>query len=402
MKLFGFGRAATSLLAVLALSQSAFALDAQDFGDKVAAMFAANGMKMSFDAAKADGDSVTITGAAFAPDDVSADAEKFPTTLVFTGITENGKGGYMAARGTADDIEAKDDDMTIAIRNIVVEDILIPAEPFADSLEALMAYKRFSVGPIIATTPEAEVFRLESIQVNNLPNSDLSAFSSDYTVSGIHADLTQIDEDEAQMMLMLFGLQNVNAEMHGKMNWSLDDGHMTLEESSTTIENIGRFNLTGDVLGYDLEVISDMQAVQKDIVTRTDMTAEEREKLSISMFDTMVAKMSLGGFALRFDDDGITGKVLDFVAQQQGASREVLVAGLSAALPAMAAQAGLPEATQTMLLKAVSAFLGDPKSLEISSTPASPVPFKSIVEAVATEDPAVLVDLLNIGVAANQ
>lgn len=405
MRLIGFGGAATSLFALAVLSQSAFALDGKDFGEKFAAMFAANGMAITYATSVAEGDSVTMSGVTFSADGVDdADdaAPKNPTTLQFTGVNENSKGGYEVKRATADDIEAADEEMTLSIRNIVVEDMVVPAEPFADALDSLLAYKHFSLGPIVATAEGEEVFSLDSVVVNNLPNSDMSAFTSDYKISGIHADLTKIDEQEAQMMLMLFDLQTVDAEMQGKMDWSLDDGHLTVQESSVTVDKVGRFDFTGEVWGYDLELVSDMLAIQKDMVSRKDMTMEEEEALGLSMFDAMVAKMSLGRLAIRFDDDGITGKVLDFVAQQQGASRDVLVAGLSAALPAMAAQAGLPEATQTMLLKAVSTYLGDPKSLEITSAPANPVPFKDVVEAVGTEDPANLVNLLELKVTANQ
>lgn len=400
MKFSRFSGIAVSAFAVFVSTHGALALDGTDFGNKLAAMFEANGQKITFNSVTVDGDGVSFSGFSFAlpgEDDVVV-----PNHVVFSGVSETGDGGYLAEKGVIESFDYEEDDVAITVSDIVIEGLDIPAEALADPLDTIKFYRSFSVGPIKVQVEDHEVFSVASIMATNVPNADLTEFVSDYEVLGIHADLAIIDEAEAQAMLTLFGLQTIDAKMQGQAVWTLDDGRIQIKKSSITVDNVGSFDVTADIVGYDLAFLTDMQVMQKDLVASGDKTPEEIEAASMEILDLMVEKFSLNAASVRFDDDGITGKILDFIAKQQGAPREVLVAGFAAAVPAMAAQAGAPPAFQSMLLKAVAAYLDDPQNIEINSTPDAAVPFTAIRAVAEEENAAKLIDLIKIGVIANQ
>lgn len=406
MKTLKITGAVLSTAALLSFSTPAWALDGKDFVKKLSSLFETGGVSVGFDEISVAGDIITLTDPTFvAPSEKPVSVSG---TIVFTGVTETGDGGYEADSGTIDELvfEEEEEGVRVVVENVLMEGVKIPADIYSDPMTSIDSYSYFSVGPVNMTMmPEGtsevvDVFSITSIEATNVVNGDVSEVTNTYAVDGISADLSQIDDPEAQGMLALFGLTQIEASMKGSSVWTLETGRIDLTESAITIDNVGTLNVTADMLGYDLALVRELQLMQKDLMADTDKSADEIDMASLEMFMGMMDKLSLAGMTVRFDDDGFTNKVLDFVASQQGAPREVLAAGFAAALPVMAAEMGAPEALQTMLLEAANAYLADPQSVKVISAPAEPVPFTELAEA--SEDPAELTELLNLTIEANQ
>ena len=389
---------AMAALTTLVTMPGALALDGTDFADKLAATFATGGMKVEYGSAAVDGDKVTISGFAFTPP--GEEPTDVPGALVFTGVTENGDGSYRAAKATMDDIDVSEDEFAVSIKNILIEELYIPASPVVDPLSLVAPYQRMTLGPVSVSMDGKEVVSIANVEAFTTPNDTNTSFDSGYDVTGIHADLSIIEEEEAQAMLALFGFQTIDADAKGRMAWSLDDGHLAVTESAITIANVGRLNVTLDLHGYDAEVLKSIQAMQVHMSEMDMSDPEAMDEPSMETMNVMLEKLSLGSFSFRFEDGGITGKVLDFIAQSQGAPREVMAAGFAAAVPAMAAEAGVPAEVQAMLGEAAAAFLENPQSLEIRVAPATPIPFSAF--AAAADDPASMLSEVNLSVTANQ
>lgn len=406
MKIVKITGAVLSAAAIMSFSTGAWALDGKDFAKKLSAIFETGGLSVSFDDVVVAGDVVTLSDPTFAP--VGEDPAKVEADMIFTGVSEAGDGGYLADKGEIAQIvfENPDEEIKVVVENILIEDVKIPADAYGDPTATFDAYSRFSMGQMNVSTMKpgaaagTDIFSIASIDVTNTVSEDLNVVENTYVVDGIFADLTQIDEPEAQAMLGLFELTKIDARMQGASTWTLDDGRINLTESAIIINNVGKLDVTADILGYDLAMITEMQKMQKEVMADHDKSAVEMDMADMDMLMSMVDRLLLASATVRFDDDGITNKILDFVAEQQGAPREVLAAGFAAAVPAMAAEAGMPAAVQTMLLNAATAFLADPSSLEISVAPEAPVAFSKLGEAA--DDPVELTDLLNISIVANQ
>ncbi len=102
---------------------------------------------------------------------------------------------------------------------------------------------------------------------------------------------------------------------------------------------------------------------------------------------------------VRYDDKSLAGRVLDWMAKQQGISREDYANQISAALPFLLAALNNPE-FQSELSGAVSTFLKDPKSLTVKIEPEAPVSGEEII-SIAGSAPQTLPDKLNASVTAN-
>jgi hypothetical protein len=102
---------------------------------------------------------------------------------------------------------------------------------------------------------------------------------------------------------------------------------------------------------------------------------------------------------LRYDDNSLAGRILDYLAKQQGIERQAYADQIAAALPFMLAALNNPE-FQNEVAGAVGAFLKDPQSLTIKIEPAAPVSASEII-GLAGSAPGTLPDRLNASVTAN-
>jgi hypothetical protein len=92
----------------------------------------------------------------------------------------------------------------------------------------------------------------------------------------------------------------------------------------------------------------------------------------------LMQQLTFNSTSIRYDDDSLTNKVLDYVGKQQGMSAKDIANQVKAIIPFGMAQLQNPELT-AQVSAAVGKFLDDPQSLEISAEPPSAVPFALIM-----------------------
>jgi len=242
------------------------------------------------------------------------------------------------------------------------------------------------------------VFRIDNAVVTSTFNEDQSVNTGTYEVGGIYGDLSQIDDPGAEAQLAGFDLSEINARMAGAFSWDLNSGRVVVEESSISIENIGKLDITFDISGYDLEVVKQMQQASKDLVG-VDPESPEYQARGLQIVMGLVTKLSLNEVGVRFDDDSITAKALAMMSEQAGIADKQMIAGLAAMIPAKLAGMAPPELIE-QVVAAMSDFLKTPQSIEIRAQPEVPLAFLSLMGAA--KDPVALIDLLNVSVVANQ
>jgi hypothetical protein len=114
----------------------------------------------------------------------------------------------------------------------------------------------------------------------------------------------------------------------------------------------------------------------------------------------LLQQLTFNSASIRFDDASITKRVLDYVGAQQGVTGDQLAQSLKGMVPILVAQMKMPD-LQNQISTAVSAFLDNPKNLEIKAAPASPVAVPMIMGA-AMGAPQTLPQVLGVNVTANQ
>jgi len=388
-----------SLMAAIAFPAAALALNPQDFADKLSqTILDQAAVEITFNSATAEGDTIILSDWNIPALGKSKAAQILDRTLTFTGVSETADGGYTAQQASVDDIDFTKDDVNLVLRNVVFNNISLPGDPANDVLGSMLISQGMSAGPLVVNIGGTDVFRIDSIATSSIINADQSAVDGSYKVTGIYGDLSQVNERDAKQILTVFGITELNARMDGSFSWNLDDGNLIVNESSITIDNIGKLNVTLNLLGYTLDVVKQLQASNKELAG-VDPTSSEYQTRSLQMLMGVVTRLSFNGFGLRFDDDSITDKVIAMLGEQNGMSRQDMIDAVSALAPAMMADVAPPELIK-QVVDGVTSFIKSPQSIEIVSRPKAPLPFLSIM--TAAQDPSAVLDMLNVSVQANQ
>lgn len=387
-------------IAALMLPVSALALDARDFADKLSATLrTAGGFEINFTEVSSEGDSITLGGWDIPSLPQNGAAEKILAgAITFTGVIETAEGGYEAAFANFDDVDIIEEGIRLEIRNLRATGIELFSDPTASILNTMLLYKGILAGPITASMDGKEFFSVADITSGFEANEDKTEFTGSYAITGIYGDVSEVDDAELEEMFEVFELSEINASMRGEYFWRIEDGAMSFNDSIISIEDVGSLSFDVGLLGYTLDLVQQLQDANQGMLG-IDPTSAEAELKSIQLLMSMVAGLSLTDAAIRFDDDSVTNKVLDFIAEEEGLSRKGLISSIVGILPEMVGPLGIPD-LQAKISDALVTFLLDPQNIEISATPAEPVPFLALM--AVSQNPSIANELLNIDVKANQ
>lgn len=389
----------------VAASLPALAQDADEFAAAFAAAYKPAGYDITFGSGTVKGDDITYDGVTVSVVGMGKDAEpiKFDTAFTFSGVTENDDGSYTVASLAIPDVDIDEEGTHVTVANIKMNDLFVPAEGDADMVSLVQSFGSFSAGPIAIDVAGASTVKIASISSESTfdpeqGSPDLESMAGTAKLEGLEVDLSKVPDPQAQAFISALGLETITGSMFESVNWTMKDGRMNVDEASLTMDNLGKLDFTFDISGYTpalMQAMSDAQAKVADIdPDDTEAMSKVEEELGMQM----LASLAISHASFRFDDDSLTNKLLDFFASQQNISRADMVAGLQVVIPAMTADyknlTVVKQATE-----AVSAFLENPKSLEISLDPGRTVPFTELMGAA--QDPQSVLDLLKVSVTAN-
>ncbi|WP_421953078.1 hypothetical protein [Pelagibacterium sp.] len=400
-----------SLAAILmaTTSQAALALEATDFADRLVETSKLMGVSFAYGSATAEGDTVTITD--FVISTPGQDDIEVPGDVVFTGVAETDDGGFSAERASIADFEYTDEDegFSVSFVDIAAEGIILPADAGIDAVIEIgfNLYDRISAGPLtVSDETGTELFAIDLMEITmEEPTAD-GGLSSAYQVTGIRGDLSAIEEPEAQDVIEAFGLSQLNASMSGAGTWWPETGEGEVSDISFAVQDLGSLSLDFAVAGYTEEIYRELMKVNLKMAEMAEADIEIDEDQMMEMSDAMLEKMAdlkLVGGAVRYDDDSLFMKVLDFIGAEQGVDGETFKAGLQFMVPMALAEVE-NEAFKSMVTSAVNTFIADPQNFTISVEPGEPVAFSEFegMEAEIEADPFILVDRLNVQITANQ
>lgn len=382
-------------VALAALASSAFALDGADLVAKLNAANGASGLTVSFGSILTDGDNLTLQGTKVTPTGGE------PTEIGdvrLEGVAEDGDGGYTVETVRFADVNRTEGDMTITASDMQLGGLVIPANADGKSLDTMLFYERASSGPVTVASKGTEVFSLSGMEGNVVRRADNAGLDYDGTVSGIKADLSQVEDPKSRETIQKLGLTTISGKASMKGGWALDTGLMSVDEYALDFADIGRLDLSFAISGYTLDFINAMrEAVEASQASPNK--EEANNALGMSMMGLM-QQLTFNNARISFADASLTKKVLDVVGAEQGVSGEQMAQSLKGLAPLMIAQLNLPE-LQNQIAQAVNTYLDDPRSLTIIAAPAAPVPFPMIMGA-AMGAPNTIPQVLGVTVKANE
>ncbi|WIJ24913.1 hypothetical protein [Devosia sp. RR2S18] len=408
-------RTATMMLlattATATLMQPAQALEAQAFVDRVEEVYRHFGYDLEFGPATLDGDTITVEGVTANLVDEEEDHEDVTTetTFTFSGVTEREDGSYLVDSLTVPDLDTPinaEPPGHITLADIRAEGLYIPAgEPTAT--DGLQLVESISTGPLAITREGEEVITMDSLVASStfdpeLGAEDLQSVTSELAITGLWADLVTLNDvvdGDAETMLEEVGLSEISGDVTQTLSWSLDDGHMVMDEFLFDFADLGSLNITFDVTGVTPELLEEVNAMGEMNAESDEELSEEEAQAQMMQGMALMQNVEIASASIRYDDASLVGNLLDYYAEKAGVDRATFVETLQAQAANMLAGVGVASLAD-LLDPAIDNFLDDPQSLEISVNPANPTSLLVLMAAAA--NPEGLITALNLTVDVNE
>ena len=191
------------------------------------------------------------------------------------------------------------------------------------------------------------------------------------------------------------GYDRIEADMHVTSTWEPVKGSLDLSRYDITMKDGGTLSLAMKLNGVTQDLLGELQKIS----IRMGQSKKD-EKINALALLGLVQQVSINSMTIRYDDNSLANRLLDSASKTDGQPRAQTVAELKTVLPLLASQLQNPEFADKTV-KEMSAFLDNPKSLEISAMPEKSVSF-AILATTAITLPQKLIDVLGLRIAANQ
>ncbi|PRD45951.1 hypothetical protein C5748_02125 [Phyllobacterium phragmitis] len=385
------GASALSLL----MAGSALAFDGNAVAERVKELYAAQGGQISYQSVETSGSTVVLKGASIRAPGVAAQDKSFNVgDITLSDVSDAADGGYDIGQANVPDMTLPFEGTSISIKGMELENMHLAAEGSTDPLASILYYQKAEIDQITVNQAGNDIATLQDIVATISPYTAGSPINYTWDVDKIAIDLSKAEPSKAKETLTALGYEKIDGRIDSKGSWSITDGRFKLDQFDLVMDEGGKLGMTFDIGGYTLDFIKGLQQAQATLADNPDSDAGGLAMLGL------LQQLTVSGASVRFDDASLTNKVLDYFANQQGTERSVLVNQMKAVLPLFAGQ--LKNAKfASQVTEAVSAYLDNPKSLEIRATPPSPVPV-AILMATGSAQPEKLPDVLGVTVTANK
>lgn len=381
---------ALAAIAAASCSPSDKQADLQPFTDAVIAQFAANGLELSIDNAKPDGNDIVLTGVEIgAPGTVPAKLDEIRLQDV-----KEQESGYRITAIRAPEFSHAAEGATLEFKGADFRGIFISKagtnDPMAKSL--LMESARFE--SIRAQDEAGEVFRMASASFEASPYSPGKPLKYTIQINGIEADMSKLPDARTRDMIAALGYAQLRGSVSGSGSWNPNGGRSVMNDLVYKVEDAAQLSVSMDISGITPQFIAAMQDLNE-----RQAAGDTSSQLSGLAYMGLMQQLVFNRLKIRFEDASLTNKVLDFMAEQRGATRADMISQAKGILPAMLMQLRNP-VFATRVAEAVGAYLDDPKSLTIAAEPAKPVAAPMLM-ATGMAAPQSLPEILGVTVKAN-
>lgn len=383
--------------ALLLASWPAFAFDANTALDRLKAMVAEQGMDMSWTGATPQDDGFVLDGVSFG---MAGESERLAVGQVtIAEVTEEEDDIVRIGTMSLPSFEFKSPDGGhLAINEISVTGLELPGPATTDEVAKLGFYEGLSVGSATVDMNGAKVATLQDMGID-IARTDEGGLTFEGGIDTLSIDMTQSPDAQTKEVMAAFGYSTLSGGLAISGGWNPEDGKTTLDEYSFTVDDAGTLGMTLDLSGYTLNLVKQVKEISKKM-NDPAMTEEQKSAQGLAILGLMQG-LTFTSATVRFDDDGLTQKALDYAGKQQGVSAADVANQVKAMVPFMLAQVKNPDFA-AQVSAAVNAYIDNPKSLEIAAQPATPQPFSALMAAGMGGDPTMLLTTLGVTVKANE
>lgn len=388
------GKLALSTFLLAAASGVGHAQDATAVVERFKQLMEMQGVKLSWTSVSGDASAVVVEGLKVAPAGAAKPAEIGKVT--FTGVKEEG-GAFLVDSVSTEPFSLTEDGVTITASPFSLTGVKLPASASTDPVGSLLFYEGAELASFDVKMGDKSAFSMTNLSAEITPPADGKPMSFTGAAEKFTADLTLIQDPQTKAAVDAMGYQTINGFFEMEGTWQPTDGRMGFTKYDISVENAGTFGMTFDLGGYTPEFIKSMQEMQKKMADQP--AGADNSAQGLAMLG-MMQQLTFHSASLRWDDDSLTGKAIDYIAKMQNMKPDDIKNQAKAIAPFLTAQLNNPELA-SQISAAINKFLDDPKSLEVSAEPPAPVPFAQLA-ASGMSTPLELPKVLGLTVSANE
>lgn len=380
---------ATSLTLMLPFG-AANAADLQRLSESLKAAAAAQGMTVEWSGITGDDAEASLNDVVLRLEGVE-DPLKIGT-VTLSDISEEGD-EFLIGQTQLPDYNVTEEGVTVSASGLSVTGLEVP---FAPTPESVLLYDSADLDTMSVTHGGKQVFQLTGLNFTlTKPETPSEPLEFTGSTESFTADLSGVEDVQTRTVLDQLGLATLNGGFDLSGAWNLETGRLAVDRYDMRVENAGTLGITSDLSGYTPAFIKSLRETSEKMASAPE---DQQSAQSLAMLGLM-QQLSFNQAAVRFEDQGLTRKVLQMIASQQNTTPDALANQAKAIVPFALAQLNMPDFTASVS-QAVNAFLDDPKNIEIKAAPAAGVPFAQIM-ATAMSTPQALIQQLGVTVTAN-
>lgn len=382
--------AISGLLAALA-PLPAFAQSADEVAARLKAMFEKQGVQASWDDVSGSGSSVMLQGVT-----MSAPGEQEEIAIGDLDLEDVRQDGETIIVGTLTlpTYSFSGEGVEVDMSDMSISGLRLPPQDTTDTISDIAVYDSADIGSLNVSYAGKDVFSLQQLHTE-MTGGDGTPFAFSGAAERFSADLSSIEDAKTKAALASAGYETLAGTFEMAGSWDPQSGRLSLDQYDIAVDDAGTLGFTFEITGYTPQFIAALREMQTKMA---ETEGQDNSAQGMAMLGLM-QQLNLHGATLRFDDNTLTQKVLQYFASQQGAQPADIANQAKAVLPFAMMQVGNPELTAEVSA-AVNAFLDNPESLEIRVEPENPLPF-AMIAASAMTAPTSLPQQLGVGVSAN-
>ena len=389
-----FRRLALSTILIALPLNAAFAQDTTAIADRLKAKLSEMSIDIAWSGISGDTSSMVLEGVSVKP---AGEPDALPIGNVTLEDIEEAGGAYTIGSLKTQPFSKTEDGIALDMSALVIDGLSLPAPGDTDPVSSIMMYDNVELANVTVKVADKTAFSMEGLAVELTRPADGKAMTFTGAAEKFTSDLSLIEDPQSKAVIDALGYQTIAGYLEMAGSWQPTDGRMSLSQYDISIENAGTIGLTFDFGGYTPAFLQSMQTLQKQMAAQPAGADDSAQGMAML---GLMQQLTLHGATVRFDDDTLTNKVLDFLAAQQGMTKADIANQAKAIVPFLMAQLNNPELT-TAVSAAVNTYLDNPESLVVAVQPAQPVPF-AMLAATAMSTPQTLPQQLGLKVDANK
>jgi hypothetical protein len=350
---------------------AARAADPPEVASRLKEVFASRGADIQWKSISGDDASMVLSGVTVGVPGKDRRTDIGDVTL--TGVSED-NGAYVIGRTTLPAYKVEREGATVSLSGVSVSGLRLPPSDATDPMDSLVMYDKAEIGEVSVMREGREVFDLANFHVDITRPQGEDPLKFNGGADSFTADLSDMDDPESQAAIKALGYEHLAGSFATAGSWQPRTGEGSLDSYSFTVKNAGTLDISVKAGGLTPEFVRSLQAIRGNIAK-----APAGEKWQpLTAMRALLEQLSLVGASIDFRDDSLTGKILDYVAAEQGVDRAKIIARAKQTLPLALMTLNDPEAADEAEA-ALSGFLDDPKNLTIRAEPPNPVPLRDLI-----------------------